>query len=156
MLSKKNIWLIVILMGLTLSIFSNVYGEDWIFYGENNRGKHYYDKISIIYLFDSKTIIRVWEKTIYDEDNRNSYIQDLMDRGISIEGMSQEGLDKLVMMITQLEIDCKEMKYGYIESILYDKNGETLDDHSYSPIQRNRSVEKGMVIELLFKKICNF
>ena len=156
MLSRKNIWLIIILMGLTLSIFSNVYGDDWIFYGENNRGKQYYDKNSMIYPFDSKTIIRVWVKIIYDENIRNAYIQDLMDRGISMNQQREMGLDELVTMMTHLEIDCKEIKYGYIQNILYDKDGKMLYDRSYQSIQRNRSVAKGWVIENLFKKICNF
>jgi len=155
MQSRKSVWFIIILMGLSLSIFSNVYGEDWIFYGENELGKHYYDKSRITYPFQSKTIIRVWEKTIYDENVRGAYIRDLMNRGITRSQISEKGLDKLVTMITHAELDCKEMKYGFIQSILYDKNGNTLDEHSFSPIQRNHSVGKFMVIESLFEKICN-
>jgi hypothetical protein len=70
-------------------------------------------------------------------------------------------------MMAQLEIDCKEMRYGYVQGILYDNNGKTLDKYSFLPIQRNQSVakdpteaqalgEKDMVIERLFKKVCNF
>lgn len=155
MLSKKNVWFIIILAGLTLSVFSNVYGEDWIFYGENELGKHYYDKSSIIYPFNSKTIVRLWEKTVYDENIRNAYIQALMDRGITRREMSEKGLDKLATMITHLEIDCKEMKYGYIQSLLYDKDGHKLDDNSFSPIQRDRAIGSKKIIELLFKTVCN-
>jgi hypothetical protein len=154
----------MLVAGLTLSILSNEVwggqpvklGEDWIFYGKNYQGKHYYDKNSIICPYNSKAIVRVWETTIYGEGGTNSYIQELVNKGITRDTISQMGIDKLATMETQLEIDCKEMRYGAVQVILYDKNGKTLDKYSYSPIQRNQSVEEGMVIERLFKKACNF
>jgi hypothetical protein len=102
-LPMKSILQIILTLGLTLFICSNeVCGQqtgklsdNWVSYMKNYQGNHYYDKDSIIYPFKPKSIIRVWTATIYTDEGRDAYIQDLIHRGIGRDTISRMRIDQL-------------------------------------------------------------
>jgi hypothetical protein len=62
----------VILIGLAIFSYTEVWGADWIYFGENSSGVCFYDATSITH--PSKNIVRVWSKIIHSEEGKKNYI----------------------------------------------------------------------------------
>ena len=55
----------VILIGLIILTYAEVWGTDWKVYGETDKATFYYDTESITH--PSKDVVRVWTKQVYTE-----------------------------------------------------------------------------------------
>ena len=70
MIKIKNLQRIICLVIFTL-FASQALAAEWILYNTSHQGKMYYDKSSIKEV--NKNIVRVWTKTIFNENGRKMY-----------------------------------------------------------------------------------
>jgi hypothetical protein len=103
--------IIVTLIGLSIFGWTEVWGEDWKFYGTDEEGSYFYDTESMDWL--SKNIVRVWVQSAYTE------------KGIShwVEGGGEE-FKNLDFSLIRSEFNCVERSIRYLRIVFYPKNGE--------------------------------
>jgi len=90
---KKLLLLGVILIGLFIFGYADVWGEDWKFYGGNDDYWGYYDAQSITR--PSKNIIRVWEKWVYKVERRQGVCQSVFLTEIDCVNKKNRGLSSV-------------------------------------------------------------
>ena len=63
----------VILIGLTILGYTEVWGVDWKYYGANEDGSFYYETESMTRL--SKNLIKVWVQSAYTEEGISHWVR---------------------------------------------------------------------------------
>jgi hypothetical protein len=137
MSSVRSILQIIILVGLTLSIFSNVYGDDWICIDRDDNGKclfSYNKKIIRV----SKNIVRVWEKKIISDEDKTS------------DNLYEEDDSHNVYLD---EIDCKNKTMKLLHYTTYKISGSVRKTHDFSDTRPTLIVPDSRG-ELLYNHVC--
>ena len=129
----------VILIGLTVFSYAEVWGEDWIRYGKNETGCHYYNQQNVTHL--SKDIVRVWNKIVFTEKGRASAVERL-----------GKSYDKFGYDISLKEINCKDKKQHWVSSKVYSMNGKLLSTPVYNTGWE--PIAEGSLSDILFQKVC--
>lgn len=103
----------IILIGLAIFGNTEVWGEDWRFYGESSTAHHYYDSESITR--PSQNIVRVWVKLSYKE------------KGL-LEMVEKHGAKykELSYALVSSEIDCSNKRYRILLEIYCSKEAGIL------------------------------
>lgn len=143
--AKGNLILFIILMAISVSIFSygKVWGADWRYYGKDDDGSYYYDAKSITCL--SNSIVSVSEKMVFTEKGKNEVV--------STFG-KQFDLNGLNYSIALFQHDCMEKKYHSLEITEYSKDGKVLFQLKTENISKWENMDTGSVGEKLYKIIC--
>jgi len=109
----------IILMGLAIFGYAEVWGADWKLYSTYENFLKYYDVQSVTR--PSKNIVRVWERINYT------------DKGVTWWVMKHGPGFKDVSLSTVLnEINCIEKKLRILSLIIYDNKGEVISSPSSS------------------------
>ncbi|MGA2516898.1 MAG: surface-adhesin E family protein [Thermodesulfobacteriota bacterium] len=109
----------IILMGLAIFGYAEVWGADWKLYSTYENFLKYYDVQSVTR--PSKNIVRVWERINYT------------DKGVTWWVMKHGPGFKDVSFSTVLnEINCIEKKLRILSLIIYDNKGEVISSPSSS------------------------
>jgi hypothetical protein len=129
----------VILIGLAIFGYAEVWGADWKFYGATENYLNYYDAQSITP--PSKNIVRVWIRMSYTE---KGVIEWVMDFGKKYENLSHS--------ITFSEINCIEKTIRSLSVTHYDNKGGAIYSDS-SPTKLFFIISES-VGENLYKEVC--
>ena len=129
----------VILIGLAIFTYAEVWGADWKFYNSNQWYLGYYDAQSITR--PSKNIVRVWVKWDCTE---KGVLENVKRLGKQWENLSHIKLLK--------EIDCVEKKERILSSTDYNNKGEMI--HSSSSPSEWDFITPESVGEALYKEVC--
>ncbi len=100
----------VILIGLAIFGYAEVWGEDWKLLNTTESGVNYYNAESIIRL--PKNIVRVWAKTELSERGGNDMVATLGKR-----------YEKLSYVLFLNEFDCGERRSRLLSVIAYSQDG---------------------------------
>jgi hypothetical protein len=113
----------VILIGLAIFGYTEVWGADWEKYAENERILCCYDKDSLIH-YDgeslsqpSKNIIKVWAKFEYTDIGLTDPV---------LLKKFKKKINELDNSKSLYEINCVDRKYRILESMYYSKDGIVL------------------------------
>jgi hypothetical protein len=131
----------VILIGLAIFGYAEVWGADWKLYNVNDNYKGYYDAQSIPR--PSKNIVRVWVKW------------DVTEKGVLDWGKRKNDRKKyenLNHMKVLYEIDCVEKKSRRLSGTEYDNKGGMIDSDS-SPSKWEFIIPESMT-EGLYEEVC--
>jgi len=129
----------VILIGLIILGYAEVWGADWVRYGKNETGTYYYDQQSVTRL--SKEVVRVWNKIVFTEKGMETAVERL--------GKSDRnyGYD-----ISLREINCKDKTQHWVESKIYSMDGKLLRSPSYNVGWE--SIRQGSLSDILLQRLC--
>jgi hypothetical protein len=138
---NNNVWLIVFIVGINLSLFShNVFGENLIIYAtEKNGDEFYYNKDSVKRISGK---VKVWVTIKYGDEGRNDFRK----------AVPSLNLENLSYTNDLYEINCMEKTLRLLNSICYDINGKVLyhmpkpTDWIYFPL--------GSIDEELKSRVC--
>jgi len=100
----------VILIGLMISEYAEVWGADWKLYNSNDKFLSYYDAQSITR--PSENIARVWVRRDYTEKGVSDWVENV--------GKKYENLNHAIIL---REINCAEKKSHRLSSTMYDDKG---------------------------------
>jgi hypothetical protein len=141
----------VILIGLAIFSYAEVWGEDWCYYATADIGHFYYDKESIT--SPSNDILRVWERIIKDEDlkrvleeKKGAMQKFLSEKTSEKKNISKEEFEKLYaewtkeffkyLIITEkrmlIEMKCRDKMFRVISGLEYDEKGSVMNSFSNS------------------------
>jgi hypothetical protein len=135
---------IVILLFVTSVLGSS----DWMKYEVDNEGNvHFYKKGSID-KEGGNYIVQVWDKWVYSDKGRETYIQLLRKRG-----RSAEEYDKMSYDIVLREIDCKKNRNRTMDTFIYDMDNKLIDSSSNKGLEWNYIVHNS-VGDSFRKKVC--
>jgi hypothetical protein len=135
----------VLSIGLLILGNSEVWGADWVFYGETDTYKFYYDKESISR--PSKNIVEVSEKLIYLDKGVNFIVREL---GQKYENLSHS--------ITLWQIDCPNENFRFLSLTYYSKEEKIIYSrkllYSSGPAQEWSPITKGTMGWRLYEAVC--
>jgi hypothetical protein len=129
----------VILIGLAIFGYAEVWGADWKHYGDDEKFSAYYDVQSITR--PSKNIVRVWLRWDWTEKGVMVMVGDF---GKKYENLSHS--------IDLHEINCVEKTIHSLSLTAYDNKRGVIYSSS-SPLKWD-SIVPGSIIEILYKKVC--
>lgn len=135
----------VILVGLTIFIYAETWGADWMFYGKTDKYSCFYDAKSISH--PSESIVEVSEKQNYTNKGVNFIVEEL-----------GEKYKNLSHLITSWEINCAEKKFRFLALTYYSKEKKVI--YSWKLLYSVGSSEEwspfitGSLGERLFKEVC--
>jgi hypothetical protein len=129
----------VILIGLAVLGYGEVWGADYKFFGGSESYKGYYDVQSITRT--SQNIVRVWTRWNFTEKGITECVKYL--------GKEYENVSYLLLLE---EINCAEKKMRLLSVSYYDNNGATITSN-YSP-QEERFINPDSLNESLYKVVC--
>ena len=117
----RSILQIILVVGLTLSIFSNdVWGENLVKFVETYNGTRcYYDKDT---LKRTSEKVSLWITIIYSEEEKKELLEDSNNKSI-------EKLNELSYSKSLWEINCQGEKYRVMTFIYYNFDGSVLYSH---------------------------
>ncbi len=133
----------VILIGLAIFSYVEVWGADWKFYNEDKTRSYYYDRASIVK--PSKDVIRVWHKDIIKGQKDN------LEEELKVKGR----LVKVIMWLD--EINCSERRIRTWQCMTYDNKMELLEVVSYTTLELSpkwSEISPEAVQEKLYKQVC--
>ena len=131
--------------------YSQVRGENWMYFSTSNNADHYYDKASLQSL--SAKTVRVSEKAVYTEDGKNWYVNKLLKIGYSKKNLKRQGYYSLRENISSWEMDCEQKTRNLLRTTYYNEKG-IIYDRSYQPGEYKSSIIAGSVMENLYKIVC--
>lgn len=106
--------IVILIIGLIIISMGDVYGADWVSYGEIPSGELFLDVESITQ--PSNNIVRVWTKQVLNKKGIND----------TVRGMGEE-FREISQILSYVEYDCAERKMRIISSISYSKKNQVLD-----------------------------
>jgi len=130
---------ILVVMGLAIFCYSEVWGEDWKLFKKTVDAQFYYDTKDIT-RFPEK-MFSVWIKQVYTKKGK-------MDM-INLVGPRYENLS---YSINSLEFDCGAIKMRFLSMTYYSKNGDVLDLEN--PPDRWEAITPNSMFDALYKKVC--
>jgi hypothetical protein len=132
----------VVLIGLLVFAYAEVWGADWRLYDSNDLKKSYYNAGNIIR--PSKDIVRVWVRWNFTEKG----VKD------TVRSMGKK-LEKLEYSISLNEINCSEKTNRFLSSIYYDNDGKMIYSMSSSKLPTEwLFIVPESNTDNLYKKIC--
>ena len=130
---------ILVVMGLAIFCYSEVWGEDWKLIKKTGDAKFYYDAKDITR--SPQKMISVWIKQVYTKKGK-------MDM-INLVGPRYE---KLSYSINSLEFDCAAKKMRFLSMTYYSKSGDILDLEN--PSDKWEAIAPNSMFDALYKKVC--
>ncbi|HYA92311.1 MAG TPA: surface-adhesin E family protein [Thermodesulfobacteriota bacterium] len=109
-MKSLSVKLRVILIGLIIFSYAEVWGADWRYYGTNEDGSYFYDTESMAR--SSKNLIEVWVQSAYSEKGISHWVRE-----------GGKGFQDLDFSLTLLELNCAERSARYLQIVFYSKNG---------------------------------
>ena len=140
----KPLWvksrvILVVVMGLSIFCYSEVWGEDWKLIKKTGDAKFYYDAKDITR--SPQKMVSVWIKQVYTKKGK-------MDM-INLVGPRYE---KLSYSINSLEFDCAAKKMRFLSMTYYSKSGDILDLEN--PSDKWEAIAPNSMFDALYKKVC--
>lgn len=135
----------VILIGLAIFGYAEVWGADWRYFSTANEGMLYwYDAQGVTY--EPNKVIHVWIKKVRPYDSR-----------IKGEGkITASELEQLTLGVgyeqSLIEIDCSEKTFNVLQRLIYDSEGALKSGES-KPGGRKR-IQKNSNAGKLYKAVC--
>jgi hypothetical protein len=131
----------IVLIGLTIFCYAEVWGADWKLYGEATTSRQYYDSESITR--PSQNIVRVWVKLSYT------------DKGIiNMVGKYGAKYKELSFALVLWEFDCAEKKLRTFSETLYSDNGGVLETSPAGATSEWKLLPPESMAILLLENIC--
>ena len=138
-MKSLSVKLAVILIGLIIFGCAEVWAEDWMFYGRNDKYLCFYDMESIRH--PSKNIVEVSEKQEYTNKGINFIVGEL--------GKKYENID---FTIALKEINCSDKTMRDLSLDDYSKEGKNI--FSTSSEDEWDYIVQGSAAEVLYKAVC--
>jgi hypothetical protein len=119
MLLNKNLWFIVVMIGINLSLFSSdAFGERLVtFYTSEDGSKFYYDKDSVKRKSGN---VKVWSTERWKGEKLSDYKKSLRNASPT------KNVENFSYTKTLHEIDCEEGRYRFLTTAYYDVEGKVL------------------------------
>jgi hypothetical protein len=130
----------LVVIGLSIFTYAEVWGADWKYVGETMEGKVFYDATSITR--PSKNIVRVCAKIVYTEKGVIGMIEEW--------GSRCENLGNALHL---LEFNCSDKMERLLTQDYYSKNGEVIESVK-NDMATWEFVISGSVGEKLYKAVC--
>jgi hypothetical protein len=135
----------VILIGLCIFDYAEVWGADWKQWIRiSDESIYYYDTESITH--PSKNIVRVWTKYIFPEEG----IRKRMKTGEKIAGIE----DVLDCRLSLYEVNCAQRMAREVSVFTYSMTGKFLPAYSDVFLKDWFLIEPESMAEILLKKVC--
>lgn len=135
----------VVLIGLTIFCYGEVWGADWMFYGKTDKYSCSYDVGSISHRSDN--IVEVSEKQDYTKKGVNFMMEEL--------GKKYENLSHLT---TIWQINCSEKKFRFLSLTYYSKEKTVIYSwkilYSSGPSEEWSPFITDSLGERLYKAVC--
>jgi hypothetical protein len=139
MKSLSTKWGVILIVGLALFGFADVWGEDWKLFKKTEDAKFYYDKKDLTPL--GQRIVKVWIRQVYSEKGK-------MDM-INLVGPRYQNLSHSV---NSLEFNCGAKLIRFLSMTYYSKDGDILDLEN--PPDKWESIPPHSTFDALYKKAC--
>ncbi len=130
----------VVLVGLAIFGYVEVWGADWKCHGETDDGTFFYDATSITH--PSKNIVRVWTRIVFTEKGV-----------IGTVGKFGSRFENLGHALNLWEFNCSKKMGRLLTTIYYSKNGEVMEDFKHD-MATWELVPPASVIDDLYKAVC--
>jgi hypothetical protein len=130
---------VILVIGLTIFGYAEVWGAEWKFYGSSEKVFYYYDTQSITH--PSKDIVRVWERWDYTEKG-------VLDK-VGKFGKEYENLSHTIFL---WEINCSEKKDRGLSLTHYDHKGSAI--HSIRSPSEWSFITPESIGEIMYKEVC--
>jgi len=130
---------VILIIGLALFGYADVWGEDWKLFKKTEDAKFYYDKKDITHL--SQKMVKVWIKQVYTKKGKVDML--------NLVGARYENLS---YSINSLEFDCGDKKVRFLSMTYYSKKEDILDIEN--PPDQWESIPANSMFDALFKKVC--
>ncbi len=138
----------IILIGLIIFGYAEVWGEDWRGFGTGvNAGSWFYDAESLTYPSKDKDIVRV-RTNVYVRINTRS--KERTDR--YVEGLKKR-FKNLNNVMSLTEVHCKDKRTRILEMTSYSKDGTVLSS-VHTPKKDWDSIVPGSRDENLYNAVC--
>jgi len=124
------------------------YGQNWVFVGETENIKLYYDKDNISY--PSKNIVRFCEKRVSIPSQN---IKDYIKKGESKRSLINKGHEQYSHKVVYTECNCKEKTFMYLSQTDFDIQGSVLRTLTFSEKDKD-SIMPDSIGDSLFKVVC--
>jgi hypothetical protein len=137
----------VILVGLAIFSYVEVWGADWKYLGRGGDGIFYwYDAQGVTY--QPNRIIQVWVKKVKADE-----IMDMVKSGakITVSELEQMTLERNYER-SLIEIDCVEKTFNYLQKLNYDSKGVLKSGESKHGAKK--SIRKNSNAERLYQAVC--
>ena len=129
----------VILIGLLIFGYAEVWGADWKLYGDSEYYMGFYDAQNITH--PSKNIVRVWTRWDYKEIGVIDYVRKF-----------GEEYKNFSFAIGLWEINCVEKMRNLVSGTYYDNKGEVI--YSSDSPSEWKVIIPGTMYENLYKEVC--
>jgi hypothetical protein len=129
----------VLFIGLLILGYSEAWGLDWKYLGENYSYYFFYDTESIIH--PSKEIVRTLSKMTYKELGRIYAVEKFGSR-----------FENLELALGLWELNCADKTSRALTVTYYSKDGKVID--SDNVVAKWQSIIPGTFIEALYKAVC--
>jgi hypothetical protein len=139
-MNKLSVTLGVVLTGLSIFGYAEVWGVDWKLYNSTEKFMAYYDAQSITH--PSKNIVRVWASNSWTEKG----IKDMV-------GSLGKKFKNVTHSTILWEINCVEKKYHYLAVTSYSNKGDVIYFDDSSPTDWDFIIPESLA-GLLYKKVC--
>jgi len=128
----------VILIGISIFGYTEVWGADWKYYGTNEDGSYFYDTESMVR--SSKDLIDVWVQSEYSEKSISNWVRE-----------GGKGFQDLDFSLILFELNCVERSARYLQVVFYSKNGKV-----FYPIDNDewQLIAPDSMISDLQKEVC--
>jgi hypothetical protein len=130
----------VILVGVAIFGYAEVWGADWKLYNSSEKFMAYYDAQSITH--PSKNIVRVWASNSWTEKGVRDMVGSLGKKFMDVRHS-----------VLLWEINCVEKKYHYLAVTSYSNKGDVIYFDDSSPTDWDFIIPESLA-ELLYKKVC--
>lgn len=129
---------VVLVIGLSIFSYVEVWGTDWKYYGTNEDGLYFYDTESMTR--SSKNLIDVWVQSEYSEKSISNWVRE-----------GGKGFQDLDFSLILFELNCVERSARYLQIVFYSKNGKV-----FYPIDNDewQLIAPDSMIESLQKVVC--
>jgi hypothetical protein len=137
-MKSSSVKLGVILIGLAIFGYMEVWGADWKLFSSIDEADLYYDVESITH--PSKGVVRVWTKSVYTGESASEIVVRV-----------GEEYKNVTSSVDLKEINCSERKYRIVFTAYYSTDG-ILD--SESKVTEWRYIAPKAVLDKLLKALC--
>jgi hypothetical protein len=130
---------VILIIGLAIFGYTEVWGADWKLYYSHKEYLGYYDTQNITR--PSKNVVRVWTRW------------DFTEKGVlTMVGEFGKKYENLSWSVISWEIDCAEKKYRQLSSTRYDHKGSVISSRG-TPSEW-RFIIPESVITILYEEVC--
>ena len=127
----------VLVIGLIMTGYAEVWGADWKLYSRTDLGDYYYDAESLTR--PSKNVVRLWTELFHSEEGKT-------------QSMKVVGIE-FGMSVALQEIDCANNMSRLLRITHYDNDGMIIYSESLAEPKWNYIIPESMA-DILYKTIC--